>query len=203
MPPKKKKGGGKKDGGGGEEGGALEGLNSTGAKMREFQIESLKMQLAERSEITSAAQGELRELRKEVESLKQELKDEKETHMATKKDMTSTYERMQENLRDRILSLSNAVQDLNDKLEGAEIGLERMEREKDREIAQKDVIISTMKGKMEDMALEFGSMLKETLEKMRERIELSNNNSFDPDSGVPIQKTMEQFQWNQGGAEAK
>ena len=129
MPPKKKKGGGKKDGGGGEEGGALEGLNSTGAKMREFQIESLKMQLAERSEITSAAQGELRELRKEVESLKQELKDEKETHMATKKDMTSTYERMQENLRDRILSLSNAVQDLNDKLEGAEIGLERMERE--------------------------------------------------------------------------
>ena len=135
--------------------------------------------------------------------MKQELKDEKETHMATKKDMTSTYERMQENLRDRILSLSNAVQDLNDKLEGAEIGLERMEREKDREIAQKDEIISTMKGKMEDMALEFGSMLKETLEKMRERIELSNNNSFDPDSGVPIQKTMEQFQWNQGGAEAK
>ena len=117
--------------------------------------------------------------------------------------MTSTYERMQEYLRDRILSLSNAVQDLNDKLEGAEIGLERMEREKDREIAQKDEIISTMKGKMEDMALEFGSMLKETLEKMRERIELSNNNSFAPDSGVPIQKTMEQFQWNQGGAEAK
>ena len=60
-----------------------------------------------------------------------------------------------------------------------------------------------MKEGMEDMALEFGSMLKETLEKMRERIELSNNNSFDPDSGVPIQKTMEQFQWNQGGAEAK
>ena len=60
-----------------------------------------------------------------------------------------------------------------------------------------------MKAKMEEMSEEFSKMLKETLDKMRERIELSNNNSFDPDNGPPIQKTMEQFSWNQGGAEAK
>ena len=32
------------------------------------------------------------------------------------------------------------------------------------------------KAKMEDMAREFGGMLKETLDKMRERIELSSTN---------------------------
>ena len=39
-----------------------------------------------------------------------------------------------------------------------------------------DEEISQMKAKMEDMAREFGGMLKETLDKMRERIELSSTN---------------------------
>ena len=42
--------------------------------------------------------------------------------------------------------------------------------------AAKDEEISQMKAKMEDMAREFGGMLKETLDKMRERIELSSTN---------------------------
>jgi len=45
-------------------------------------------------------------------------------------------------------------------------------------------------------------MLKETLDKMRERIELSNNGGFDADSGVPIQRQMEEFNWS-AQAEAK
>ena len=54
--------------------------------------------------------------------------------------------------------------------------LEKTMREKDRIISLKDEEISAMKAKMEDMAREFGGMLKETLDKMRERIELSSTN---------------------------
>ncbi|KAH8046174.1 hypothetical protein JL720_16465 [Aureococcus anophagefferens] len=48
-------------------------------------------------------------------------------------------------------------------------------REKDRIISLKDEEISAMKAKMETWR-EFGGMLKETLDKMRERIELSSTN---------------------------
>jgi hypothetical protein len=38
----------------------------------------------------------------------------------------------------------------------------------------KDAEIASMRQKMEDMACEFGDMLKETLDRMRERIEVSS-----------------------------
>mmetsp|Transcript_56573 Transcript_56573/g.156560 ORF Transcript_56573/g.156560 Transcript_56573/m.156560 type:complete len:86 (-) Transcript_56573:322-579(-) len=65
-------------------------------------------------------------------------------------------------------------------------------REKEAVISSKNEEIANMKNKMEDMAQEFGGMLKETLDKMRERIELSNSGGFDADSGVPIQRQMEE-----------
>lgn len=49
---------------------------------------------------------------------------------------------------------------------------------------------------MEEMAQEFGDMLKETLDKMRERIEITNT-SFESDGGVPMIRRLEEF--NLGG----
>mmetsp|Transcript_11400 Transcript_11400/g.19932 ORF Transcript_11400/g.19932 Transcript_11400/m.19932 type:complete len:107 (-) Transcript_11400:122-442(-) len=86
--------------------------------------------------------------------------------------------------------------------EESELELERKMREKEAIISSKNEEIANMKNKMEDMAQEFGGMLKETLDKMRERIELSNNGGFDADSGVPIQRQMEEFNWS-AQAEAK
>lgn len=44
---------------------------------------------------------------------------------------------------------------------------------------------------MDDMAEEFGDMLRETLEKMRERIEVTSGNFDSPD--IPIQSRMEEL----------
>jgi len=41
---------------------------------------------------------------------------------------------------------------------------------------------------MEDMALEFSGMLNGTLQKMRERVELSTSNTFDADAGARMQR---------------
>merc|ERR1712216_354831 len=102
------------------------------------------------------------------------------------RDMTRQYKGMQEQLVDRITQLSVTVQELQEKLE-------ETVREKDRVIAAKDDDITLLKSKMEDMAQEFGGMLKETLDKMRERIELSSTNFDMEASGVPVQRQMEEF----------
>lgn len=64
-----------------------------------------------------------------------------------------------------------------------------MTRDKDAVIAAKDEEIALMKQKMEDMAQEFGVMLKETLDKMRERIDLSSNFDMGNDN-VPIHQQI-------------
>jgi predicted RNase H-like nuclease (RuvC/YqgF family) len=68
--------------------------------------------------------------------------------------------------------LSRTVQDLKDELDQAEMNFETVESSKDYTIYVKDDEIAALKAKMEDMALEFGSMLNGTLEKMHERIEM-------------------------------
>ena len=70
--------------------------------------------------------------------------------------------------------------------------IEDTKEEKDKIIALKENEIQQMKLKMDQMAHEFGDMLKETLDKMSERIEITNS-SWDSDSGVPITRKMEEF----------
>jgi hypothetical protein len=52
-----------------------------------------------------------------------------------------------------------------------------------------------MRQKMEDMAQEFGDMLKQTLDRMRERIEVSSTGftaaSSADDSGAPLQRRLD------------
>ncbi|GMF47549.1 unnamed protein product [Phytophthora fragariaefolia] len=68
-----------------------------------------------------------------------------------------------------------------------------MKQDKDRIIAAKNLEIQELKAKMEEMAQEFGDMLKETLDKMRERIEITNT-SFENDGGsLPMMRRLEEF----------
>jgi uncharacterized phage infection (PIP) family protein YhgE len=137
---------------------------------------SLRMQLADRTQAMTDAESEQRTAAANLKALTAEFNAEQETAFEISKDMTRQYKGMQEQLVERITQLSTTVQDLQDKLEDAEAHLARTIREKDDVIASKDEEISQMKAKMEDMAREFGGMLKETLDKMRERIELSSTN---------------------------
>ena len=48
---------------------------------------------------------------------------------------------------------------------------EEMESEKDRMIADRDMEIEQLQKKMEDMSIEFAEMLKQTLDRMSQKIE--------------------------------
>jgi chromosome segregation ATPase len=176
MPPKK---GGKAKKGAKKDEGPEEGAPLTPedeAKMYLATCQSLQMQLADRTEAMNKAQEEKRTLDEKVSKIQEDFAEEQKTAFEITRDMTRQYNGMQEQLVDRITQLSHTVQELQDKLEDAEQHLEKTMREKDRIISLKDEEISAMKAKMEDMAREFGGMLKETLDKMRERIELSSTN---------------------------
>jgi hypothetical protein len=80
---------------------------------------------------------------------------------------------------------------LRDSLADADVRLERTLKEKNVIIDIKDKEIEELRSKMDDMAEEFGEMLRETLDKMRERIEVTSGNFETPD--VPIQRRMEEM----------
>ena len=65
-----------------------------------------------------------------------------------------------------VFPVLSQINELKDQLEGSRLQLDETRREKAQELARKDAEIAEQKQKMEDMAIEFGEMLKETLDKV-------------------------------------
>merc|ERR1719476_1297225 len=91
---------------------------------------------------------------------------------------------MQESFNERIEQLQNLVAKAKQEIEEVTREIERKRIEKDEIIRQKDLEIKSLAHKMETMAFEFADMLKETLDKMSQRIEVTHN-SWDRDSSKP------------------
>jgi chromosome segregation ATPase len=185
MGPKKEK---KKEAAGGG-GGELD----ADAKIKFFMLtcQSLQVQLAERTEDSSKALAAKRELSARMEQINRDVEEERKITFEIKQDMTRQYKSMQEELLSKINNLEETVQQLNDQLADADVRQERLLKDKNAVIQMKDEEIAELKNKMDDMAEEFGEMLRETLEKMRERIEVSSG-SFDAPE-LPIQQRMEEL----------
>merc|ERR1712072_1116819 len=104
-----------------------------------------------------------RELQERVEELQKDFKNEQEGTFEITQDMTRQYKGMQEELLNRVNTLENTITDLRDQNEQLRVTLEETKQEKDAKIKSKDEEIQLMKAKMEEMAHQFGDMLKETL----------------------------------------
>jgi hypothetical protein len=119
-------------------------------------------------------------LLQKVEDVTGTLTQQKEDHFAIISEMTRQYKTMQEDLIKRNNILELQVEELKEQLELIHLVLEETKKEKDRIIAEKESIIVDQARKMELMAIEFSEMLKETLEKMGERIEEAAKNTKEP-----------------------
>ncbi|KDO34521.1 hypothetical protein SPRG_00584 [Saprolegnia parasitica CBS 223.65] len=158
---------------------------------------SLQQQLADRQELAVKALEAKRELQNRVADLQRDFETGRSQTFGITQDMTRQYKSMQEELLNRINTLENTNMELRDQLELARVHLEEVKRDKDGALAGKNNEIQELKAKMEEMAAEFGDMLKETLDKMRERIEISNT-SYDNESNTPMMRRLEEF--NLGGS---
>eukprot|EP00667_Euglena_gracilis_P020274 EG_transcript_21926 len=137
----------------------------------QLQIESLERQFVQRTEEMTQARVEEQELREKCDQLQQDYESTQKERFDIISDFTRQHKAMQDELIARITVLENTICDLKDQLELSRIALEETKKDKDLVIAQKDKEIVEQEQKMTEMAEEFEQMLKDTLEKMSERIE--------------------------------
>merc|ERR1719206_942496 len=107
--------------------------------------------------------------------------------------MSRQYREMQESFNERIEDWQWQVAQAKQEIEAVTKDIERVRIEKDEIIRQKESEIEALSHKMEVMAFEFADMLKETLAKMSQRIEVTHN-SWDRDaSKPPLLNRLKQF----------
>ena len=131
------------------------------------------------------------ELQERMERIAVEYENAKKRTLEIKQDMTRQYTSMQEELLSKIIQLEKANGDLRDLLSEADVKKERIIKEKNAIIQMKDDEIAELKQRIDSMADEFGDMLRETLDKMKEKIEISSGNFEAPD--VQIQQKVEEI----------
>jgi len=161
------------------------------AKLR---IEALERELVQRQDVVNRALQSHNDMRQRQAELLKDFEDEKQTTFAITADMTRQYKSMQEELMKRINTLETTIMEQKDQLELARQANEELTKQKDQELALKDATIADLKMKMEDMSQEFGEMLKETLDKMSEKIEATSNEwEQDAGGGGNVEKKLEEL----------
>jgi hypothetical protein len=138
------------------------------------QLESYKYRLIMERNARQQAETEMLDMRRAMNLLKDDFTaQQKRTQMITD-DMNRQYQAMESELTEEIEKLNYVIRDCKAELENQKNRTARLETEKDNELAIKDSQIAEMKNAMDQMALEFGGMLKQTLEKMSEKIVISD-----------------------------
>ena len=168
---KKAKGKGKKKGGG-EDGAEI----SPEQKVQLMEAEKLALtrELGHYKMEARKALQDKREVEEKLVQVKDELSTAEDVKLQIVKDMTRQYKSMQENLLNQINEAHETIAKLKSELVTSGQSMNESQRDFQHIVEQKDATIRDQNRKMEDMANEFSEMLKETLEKMRQRIEVSS-----------------------------
>ena len=108
-------------------------------------------------------------------------------------DMTRQYKRKVEDMLREKSEEEQLRLAVEDKLAALQLARDQLERDLLQRLQLKEAEIVEQKNKMDLMAHEFGQMLKQTLDKMSEKIEITNDFALDGDGAAPIVRTFEDF----------
>ena len=142
--------------------------------MLEAEKMALTRELAHYKQEARQAVAQRKELEEKIVGVKDELTTAEDVKLQIVKDMTRQYKSMQENLLSQVNEAHETIFKLKQELQSSGVSMTASQRDFHHIIEQKDATIRDQNRKMEDMANEFAEMLKETLEKMRQRIEVSS-----------------------------
>eukprot|EP00941_MAST-03F_sp_MAST-3F-sp1_P003505 g3505.t1 len=187
---------GKKKGKGGKKSGSEPGeiTPADEVNMLRFQKLTLERELARQRETTMRALSEKRTYEKALREMRLEFKEETEGKYEITKNMTRQYKCMQENLLKQITEAHQTINTLKEELDRSHQHLEDTKDDMRKALADKDETIANLNKRMEAMANEFSGMLKETLEKMRDRIEVTNVQFSENDAGARMIKKLKEFE---------
>jgi hypothetical protein len=95
--------------------------------------------------------------------------------------MTHQYKQMQKEYNDELAMLIKKIDEKEEELKENNETISFTKKEQDEKLKAKESEILDLKKKIEEMSAQFAKMLKETLEKMQERINLAQwDNDNDP-----------------------
>ena len=120
------------------------------------------------------------------------LEEEKKSKIEIAGEMASQYKRLQENLQRRITQLTDESNTLQSNVETQDDALMKLKRERDMILEEKENTINGLKKAMTQMSDQFLEMLKETLAKIRARID-SASVEFDKTNEGSLRKKLEEF----------
>lgn len=191
----KGKGKGKDGAGSGADGGELSSAQQITLLKKES--EALRLQLTSQHKLNLSTCLEKEEMKKEVKQLRTSFEAKGTETYELARNMTRQYKALQKELNDRIEALEIEKQAVESALE--EEKTERVQecKEFQRVVETKEQEIRDQKEKIEELAQEFGDMLKETLEKLNERIEIHSDEWNQTD----IEKVKERLSTQFGSAQ--
>eukprot|EP00397_Hematodinium_sp_SG-2012_P033215 GEMP01035454.1.p1 GENE.GEMP01035454.1~~GEMP01035454.1.p1 ORF type:complete len:205 (+),score=59.94 GEMP01035454.1:100-714(+) len=117
-------------------------------------------------------------------------------------EMSRQYREMQDSFNERIEDLQEQVSQSKQEIEAVQQEVERTRLDKDDILRLKDEEIRSLTLKMETMAFEYADMLKETLDKMSQRIEVTHS-TWDRGGKPPLMNRLKEFSLNEAPEDAK
>ena len=172
----KKKKGGKKGGKKTKSADSAEGglsISDENALLK-TQIESLKNELIFEKSRYSEAFTAMKEFRTHYELLSKEFEEEKSKTFIITANMTRQYKLMRDELMKKTNDLSRNLDQKCLEIEELHSQQQELNKRHQFELENKDKKIKMMQSKLEEMSRQFGSMLRQTLDKMAEKIVVNN-----------------------------
>lgn len=138
------------------------------------EIESLQQKLMMESQRADTSKASENEKRHRELQLDKQLKDEEKRTRDIIADMTRQYKSMFEELTEKINKLEREVVDNDETIADLKEQYEKLNNEKLEIEKAKNEEIKELKKRIDDMSSDFAEMLRDTLHKMQERIEIAN-----------------------------
>mmetsp|Transcript_6087 Transcript_6087/g.15045 ORF Transcript_6087/g.15045 Transcript_6087/m.15045 type:complete len:191 (-) Transcript_6087:184-756(-) len=162
-------------------------------KMLQKRLEVLQYRLMVKDDAIAQCMRDEETHKKTIDELDSGFNQESDRALENTAEMQRQYREMQNSFNERIEDLQLQVAQSKADIEAVRDEIEKTAVEKDDVISAKDDEIRSLTLKMETMAFEFADMLKETLDKMSQRIEISHS-SWDRDpSRPPLMNRLKEF----------
>eukprot|EP01083_Nonionella_stella_P082269 227066_1 len=153
-------------------------------------VQNVRDQLFIQHMRTTNSEAFVREFRARYHSLKDDFESERARALEVSAAMARQYKSMTDRMNAKLAEKEKENERLRRALESSETSFNATLRNKDAQINVKDDEIQEWKQKMDDMAHEFGLMMKQTLDKMSERILVSKDSSKEGDRESPAKFQM-------------
>ncbi|CAI2379492.1 unnamed protein product [Moneuplotes crassus] len=136
--------------------------------------ESLQKKLIDEQHRANTEKAAENEVKSKVMKIEKDFEEEVERTADIISDMTRQYKSKEEDLLNKICNFEERVTKLKETTEERKITIDTLKKEKEDKLDEKNKLIKELKDNIDSMSSQFAEMLKETLNKMKTRIENAN-----------------------------